>query len=348
MNRNILNQDICDFVDRCGYWDSFKAKKVLITGATGLIGSILVKCLLALDKKHQLGMQITCVVRNVSKAKMLFQRDTLTFVSFNELSSMKDAKIDYIIHAAAPTTSSFMVSNPVETMDGIVGLTKNILEYSKEVSPASIVYLSSLESYGEILDDEQAVTEDMQAYINPLCARSSYSMGKRSAECLCFAYFSEYKLPVKIARLGQTFGAGVPDSDNRVFAYIAKCAMKHKNVVLSTTGESRKNYCYTIDAVDGILRILLMGKDGEAYNIANEQTYISVKDMAYQVLARFSKDNLVVCECKPDAKYPPTTRIRMDVSKLKELGWIPSYGLLDMFDRLILSYGKYDDVEGNL
>lgn len=344
MTNKILEQDICDFVSRCDYWKHFYGKRIAVTGATGLIGQIVVKCLRALNSKYSLDMTIYCVVRNFDKAHKIFMPvDASVMIvpqaDFRTIeSSLVGGNIHYIIHAAAPTASSFFANNPVETYEGVVDLTHLILERARDLQTCSMVYLSSLEVYGEILDDSNDVDESCMGYVNPLSARSSYSMGKRVAECLCYAYYSEHQVPVKIARLAQTFGAGVDVNDKRVFAYIANSAIRHNDVVLSTPGETKRNYCYTIDAVDAILRILLFGNNGEAYNVANEQTYISVRDMADAVLKRFSHGNHVVFNFEKTNCYPPTTKIKMSVEKMKALGWKPQYNLMEMFGRLIKWY----------
>ena len=341
MDIDILKQDISDFVKRCTYWEQFRDKRILVTGATGLIGSILTDCLIALEEKYDLGLSIYCVCRNKEKAQKRFDA-TLPFVHLVSLADLQSIKSDttsdglhYIIHTAAPTTSSFFTQMPVETFEGVVSLTKEVLEMSRVFKITSLVYLSSLEMYGEIYDDANLVTESTQGYINPLSARSSYSMGKRAAECLCYAYYSEYNTPVKIARLAQTFGAGVSESDNRVFAYIAKTAMNEGDVVLSTKGDSKKNYCYTIDAVDAIFRILLFGQDGEAYNVGNRQTYISVKEMAELVMKTISPKSSVIVGKGDVSCYPPSSKIKMATDKLENLGWEPHYDLTAMYARLI-------------
>lgn len=342
MNKKILEEDIQDFVDRCNYCEHLRSKKIVITGATGLIGSLLTKCLIALNEKYQLGMSIFCVVRNKEKAQKMIPLNAVficTVSDFEVLESrIMGGRVDYIIHTAAPTSSSFFTSNPVETFESIVGLTQQALDKSRDLHASSIVYLSSLEAYGAIYDDTNPLTEDEQGYVNPLNVRSCYPMGKRAAECLCYSYFKEYNVPVKIARLAQTFGAGVSIDDKRVFAYIAKSAIVGNDVILSTTGESKKDYCYTIDAVDALLRILLDGEDGEVYNVANPETYISVKDLSTFVIGKFSPTNKVVCECKDVDKYPPISKVRMATSKLMTLGWKPYYDLEKMFNRLIQWY----------
>lgn len=344
MNTQVLNEDINTFVKECTYCDAFKDKRIAITGATGLIGSILVKCLDTLNAKNNLGITIYCIVRNVDKAKSMFASlsSSCKILSISNFLSSEtewiEEKLNYVIHAAAPTASAFFANSPVDTFDGVVGMTKDVLAYSLKKHVDSIVYLSSLEVYGEILDDTDFVTEDKQGYVNPLSARSSYSMGKRAAECLCYSYFSEYQIPVKIARLGQTFGAGVSLEDKRVFAYIARSVIAGIDVRLNTPGLVKRNYCYTIDAIDAILRILLFGKNGDAYNVANEDTYISVRDMAELVLKTFSPNNKVLVELKDCCIYPPATKVKMTTYKLEALGWRPRYDLKQMYNRLICWY----------
>lgn len=341
MNQQVLVQDISDFVGRCSYWERLQGKRIAVTGATGLIGSVLVRCLDALNARYSLGMTIYGIVRQTDKARTMFssQSSHVVVVTMHDFLTLEtgadDRQVHYIIHAAAPTTSAYFVDKPVETFDGIVGLTRQVLERAKTLHCESVVYLSSLECYGEILDDTEYVTEEQQGYVNPLNVRSSYSMGKRAAECLCHSYFSEYQTPVKIARLAQTFGAGVAQDDHRVYAYIARSAMKGEDITLNTDGLSRHDYCYTIDAADALLRILTMGKDGEAYNVANEQTYASVREMAELVLREFSPNNKLVVNAGDAHCYPPATKVKMSAKKLKALGWEAQYDLTAMYRRLI-------------
>ena len=193
-------------------------------------------------------------------------------------------------------------------------------------------------AYGQIFDDEMPLTEEMQGYVDPLNVRSSYSMGKRMCECMCVSAYKEYGVPVKIARLAQTFGAGIAASDNRVFAQFAKSVIVGKDIILHTDGKLKRQYLYLTDAISGILYVLLKGRNGEAYNVANDETYISIKEMAEMICREFRPQLKVkhVEECE-DRGYAPVTKTRMTSAKLEKLGWKPRLSLRDMYDRLIKS-----------
>ena len=156
------------------------------------------------------------------------------------------------------------------------------------------------------------------------------------AENYCVAYASEYDVPVKIARLAQTFGPGVPKDDKRLFAQIARSAMLGDDLVLKTTGASTRMYVYTADAVRALLAVLLRGEKGTAYNVANPSTYSSVREMAEFVLERFSGGRArVVVDVDPNSPYPPEHHLPLDVSRLESLGWAPTTSLEGMYENLI-------------
>lgn len=334
MNK-IQKQDIKDFVASFPLKDELKDATFLVTGATGLIGSSFIKCLLSLEKD----IKIIAPVRNKSKAEKLFE-DYVSKICILECNIMSFdyaslGRIDYIIHCAAPTSSKYFVNYPVETFNEIYESTSVLLEYAKKHPVKSFVYLSSLEVYGSIYDDTESVTEDKQGELDILSVRSSYPMAKRATETLCSLYYSEYNVPVKIARLTQTTGAGVSKDDNRIIAQFARLLVEGKDIILFTSGESARPYLYLTDAISGILYILLKGKAGEAYNVANEETYISAKNMACYLVDNFNSDINVQVELKGNMGYAPETKLRLSSQKLRDLGWKPKYGLNMIFERLI-------------
>lgn len=157
-------------------------------------------------------------------------------------------------------------------------------------------------------------------------------------ECLCASYAKEYEVPVKIARLSQTFGPGVTYEDGRVFAEFARCALEQKDIVLHTQGRTVRSYCYTKDALSALLYILLHGKTGEAYNVTNMDTAISIKDMADMVCETIGNGKIkTVIDIPEDVSafgYNPEMIIRLDSSRLMELGWTATTGIEEMFVRL--------------
>lgn len=331
---SIQNQDIKEFVNNFEYSNRFAGKTICITGATGLIGSILAKCLLSFNEN----VQVFCPVRNKEKANVIFgklaNKMVLVEENMDEFFKNTDVAFDYVIHCASPTSGVYMKEHPVETYNFIMGSTNVILDYAERKHPAGVVYVSSLEYYGQVLED-RLINEDDMGYVDPTDARSSYPLGKRAAEYLCVSYAKEYGVPVKIARLAQTFGAGVSKDDNRMFAQFARSIINGDDIVLHTTGESAKPYCYTIDCVIAILYILLKGENGEAYNVANQETYISVKDLAVFLRNNFNPNIDVRVEEHPEMGYAPVTKLRLSTHKLEKLGWKPRYNLLQMFCRLI-------------
>lgn len=329
----VQQKDLLDFANYFGLKDDLNNKSFLITGVTGLIGSALAKCLLNLNEN----IRIITVVRNKEKACRLFGQETVEIYQGNLESYNYDSlgTVDYIVHCAAPTSSLFFVNYPVETANSIYLITNRLLQYAKTHEVKGFVYLSSLEVYGAIGSDEIEVEEDCQGYINPLNVRSSYSMAKRAAECLCHLYSKEYGLPVKMARLTQTTGAGIDKNDNRIIAQFARNAALGNDIVLHTTGESARPYCYLTDAVSAILYILLKGEYGEAYNVANEDTYISAKDLAKYLKDEFNPSIQIKIELSENYGYAPTTKQKLSSKKLRGLGWQPHYNLHMILERLI-------------
>jgi nucleoside-diphosphate-sugar epimerase len=159
---------------------------------------------------------------------------------------------------------------------------------------------------------------------------------------LCVVYTAQYGIPVKIARLAQTFGAGTPQDDTRVFAQFARSAIAGTDIELHTEGKSRGNYCYTSDAVRGLLAILLKGTDGQAYNIANPAASTTVREMAEMVANNICNGKIKVTVKIPDdikkRGYAPDTGYVLNADKLKSLGWMPTYNLNDMYRRMLADW----------
>lgn len=326
-------------------WESYSGKIIFVTGATGLIGSLLVMALACRNRLFHENIKIKALARNLEKAKLVFseisETDGLEIVVGDVNNSLEHVgPIDYIVHAASVTSSKDFVTKPVETISTAIDGTKHVLELARTQNVRGMLYLSSLEVYG-VPENKVLISETDSGYIDCLQVRSSYSEGKRMVECLCASYVSEYGVPVKVARLCQTFGAGVAYTDNRVFAQFARSAIEGADIVLKTKGETLRNYCYTADAVKALLLILAKGNVGGAYNVANPATAISIADMAKFVCEHFSAgQSKVVFDIAEDATklgYNPVVKICLDTTKLEQLGWSAEYNLTQMFERTIES-----------
>ncbi len=393
---NILQADLeriaaSELVD----WEQLRGKRVLVTGATGLIGSLIARGLICASVKRSLDIRVVALVRSLEKGKDVlgaFLEDGLELAVGDVLSPLElDGAVDYVFHCASVTASKDFVNRPVETIQTTLKGTEHLLEFSREKGVESMVYLSSMEIYGtpdaqsyealpmhlrkecgtvdaELLDDGDIeaekrgditaagdvpdertaaiMREECYGYIDPLQVRSSYSEGKRMAEGLCAAYAHEYQVPVKTARLAQTFGAGIPRTENRVFAQFARSIQNGEDIVLHTDGSKAHCYCYTTDAVLGLLTVLLKGENGEAYNISNEETYCTIREMAEMLIRRYPQSgSRLVFDIPEDANqygYAPTSRMLICSGKLQALGWKAGVGLPEMFERLMGSMERRD------
>lgn len=325
-------------------FEEYRNSNFLITGATGLIGSLLIKNLLHCNRIHGLGIKIFAVVRDPQKAERIFADFSddiaLKFLVCN-LENDKicvETKVDYIIHAAAVTQSKMMVTKPVETIRLSVNSTDQLLTLAVEKKVKSFIYISSMEVYG-VLNGTDKVDENALGYLNLQAVRSCYPESKRMCECLCVAYAQEYGVNTRIARLAQTFGAGILETENRVFAQFARSVIEKKDIVLHTLGKSEGNYVYTRDAIQALLLLLIKGESAQAYNISNEKSHTTIANMAQMVASDIAKDEIKVVFDIPEDNmlygYASDTKLYLNSQKMQKLGWFPEVELKEAFERMI-------------
>lgn len=333
-----LNWTAEEFVKKTAFdWKSIANAKIAVTGSTGLIGSQLVRSLLAANASFGLNVSLILPVRNLEKGAGLFGNvDNIEYMKWalGDTLSFHES-VDYVVHAACSTSSKSFTLTPATTISQIVSGGEETLKAALESSAKRYLFLSTMEVYGEV---EGLATEDNLGKLDPMVVRNSYPEAKRLVECLVASYVVERGLSASVLRLAQTFGQGVARDDMRVFADFGQHAVSGDDIILLSDGLKRNGYLSVNDAVSAILTVLVNGEPGEAYNAVNQDTYCSIKEMAELVLSQFGSEGATVrreFDSEREATFRKSSNLRLDATKLKNLGWSSQESLVDMYHMMI-------------
>lgn len=318
-------------------WDKIKDKTILISGASGMIGSCLIDVLMS----ENINANVIALGRNEEKAKEKFYTywhlNNFEFLKCDINKAVPEARnIDFIIHAASNTHPKQYATDPIGTITTNVIGTYNLLNYAVNNKVKRFMFASSVEVYGENRGDADKFNESYCGYIDCNSLRAGYPESKRTGESLCQAFIKQKDLDIVIPRLSRTYGPTMLMSDSKAIAQFIKKGVAKDNIVLKSEGTQFYSYSYVIDAVTALLTILLKGQCGEAYNIADSDSDITLKDIAKTIAQFVGKE--VVFEL-PDITeatgYSKATKAILDSKKLKELGWKAKYDIKSGLHRTI-------------
>lgn len=342
-NNNLYLEDIHY---TCGIdlpWERLKNRSLMLSGATGMIGSFLVDVILEKNLLDNLNCTVYALGRNEEKAKTRFSRfendPHFVFIPYDvklpfERSDL--GTVDFILHLASNTHPMQYSTDPIGTITtNIIGV-QNLLDFAVEHHATRFAFASSNEIYGENRGDVEFFDESYCGYINSNTMRAGYPESKRCGEALCQAYKAQKGLDVVIPRPTRSYGPTMLMSDTKAISQFIKKGIAGEDIVLKSAGTQYYSYTYVADAVAGLLTILLKGESGEAYNIAEEHSDIMLKDLAAIIAGINGKE--VVFEI-PDAVeaagYSTATKARLDGHKLQALGWMPKYDIKSGMERTI-------------
>jgi nucleoside-diphosphate-sugar epimerase len=195
-----------------------------------------------------------------------------------------------------------------------------------------------MEVFGAVDESSTEIKENDYGYIDILNPRSSYSESKRMCECLCSCFTKEYNMPIKIARLAQIVGPGTGRNDNRAPAQFSWSVIRNEDIILKTRGKTLRPSIYTRDAVTGIYTLLIKGKNGESYNLANKKTSASISDTANMIANAISENAIkVIYKIDEHTPYAPDLYLKLNTDKIEALGWKAEVDLEEAYRRMIQS-----------
>lgn len=347
MNR-VLEDDLKTILAEDLSWEKLKNKTVMITGASGMVGSYMLYVLLMLNDEKHYGIKVDAVMRNVNKLpEEIRNREDVNVVVADVTKDIPDVgDIDYIIHAASPASPLIMQNQPVETIAANTIGTFKTLELAKEKNAEGYLFISSREIYGQPDEGQEFFYENTYGFVDQLNPRSCYSEGKKAAETMCVCFHEEYGLNTKIARLAHTYGPGMSIYDGRVQADFLKNVYHNEDIVLKSEGTAVRTYTYIADAIAGMYRILLDSED-IVYNIGNEAGKVSIRDLAEILVSIYPERGLKLVFDIPEGGTKGTAPYTLGIlssEKLRKLGWNPKYSVKDGFKRT-LEYLELENVE---
>lgn len=321
------------YIEEYDFTEYLRDKTILITGSKGIVGSGLIRWILLVNQRCGTNTHIIASTRTPEFVPdYIDDDDSIVFCRFGEEQNLAE-QIDYIIHAASPTSNKIFQEQPVETLRTIVEGTAMILELARKQENCTVLYLSSEEVYGTP-DKPEPVQETFVGAVDSLNVRSCYPLGKKVSELLCKAYFKEYGMNVKIIRPTVILGLYQPYDSVKVEAEILRCILEGKNFCMKSSGKTRKCVIYTMDALTAIFTVLFKGNAGEAYNATNPDTYESVRGRADKAFARFNPDvgiEFVGQDISKTLGYLPERALQEDIGKIRGLGWRPLASMDDIY-----------------
>lgn len=318
------------------FWSELEGKGVLISGATGLLGSFLIDAVML--RNENLSAEKRCCIiavgRNRTAAEKRFapwfSHEEFSFVSHDITKPMPAGKerIDYLIHAASPADPVAYVAEPINTVCANVLGTQNMLDHLLQQRYGRFLLCSSVEIYGENRGDVERFKEDYCGYLNCNTLRAGYPEGKRVSESLCQAYIEEKGTDAVIVRLPRCYGPTIRATDSKALTQFIKKAVAGEDIVLKSEGKQLFSFLYVADAVSAMLWVLLCGETGEAYNAADVGSDITLRELAHTVAAKAGTAvRFEVPEETERKGYSTATKALLDAEKLKTLGWRAQYDL---------------------
>ncbi|MBW5392073.1 NAD-dependent epimerase/dehydratase family protein [Brachyspira pilosicoli] len=334
----------------------FRNKTVLITGATGMLTSYMVMVLSYLNIMYKYNIYIIAMARDKNKFNNKFKDflidRNLVFTEFDIYnfndSILSSFNINYIIHTASPSRSDQFLLKPLDIIYPNVFITNTLLNYSRNSDIYSFLYFSTSDIYGKV--ENGYISENIYGSLDNLDARNVYGESKRMGETLCKSYYSQYNIPIKIVRIAHTYAPTMDlINDSRVFAEFVKNIVENKNIVMKSSGKGLRSFCYIVDAVIGYFKVLINGKNGEAYNVANNRETTSIIELAKLLINMYPEKKLSIKIEKQNEIYLENNnmssldKLFIDTKKLEELGWNPQFNIQTGFKRVI----EYFEIERN-
>lgn len=338
LDSKTYNQDLNKTISSIKNYKSLKNKTIFITGSTGLICSAFIDLLQALNKQRILNLTIYASGRNIKSIQKRFntkQNTNIIPIKFDVTKTLSfKPHVDFFIHGASNASPDKIISEPVETMISNFNGLNTILKLSHN-NNARTLYISSSEVYGQ-LQTSNSINEEQCGYIDNLNPRNSYGEAKRATETLCASYIKEYNSDIVIVRPGHIYGPTASQSDIRVSSKFMYDAAHGKKLILKSKGQQLRSYTYCLDCANAILTVLLTGEAGEAYNISNPDSIISISTMANY----FANSASVKLEYNFPTKeeksaFNPMSNSSLDSTKLEALGWKPNFNQEEGFQHSI-------------
>lgn len=301
-------------------------KTLLITGATGMLGSCLVDMLTLWDQKQKTSCKILALSRNAGAAQKRFAiNGEMVCVQEQDVRHPLHGlpeQVDYMIHAASNADPAQFAQHPVETLLANVAGTQNLLDYGRSHGMKRFLYVSSGEVYGQ---PDENLSDFTESYCGPLDLfdpRSCYPEGKRAAEVLCQSYIRQHQIDAVIVRPCHLFGPTMTSQDSRAVSQFLRNAVCNQDIVLKSAGAVERSHCYSLDAAGALLLVLKNGGCGQAYNIADRRYQMTIRQFA-EAVAQAGQCR-VVFEQPKDSEvkgYSKTNRAVLAEAKIAQLGW---------------------------
>lgn len=344
----IIDEDVARILAEDIPWERLHHASVLVTGGTGMLPAYLALTLLGYRKNWpDCGLEVYVLARSARAARQRYARywgqPYFHLIEADVCSGLLDAgPFDYIVHGASPADPRRFGKDPAGVfLPNVLGL-YYLLETARKTGAKGVLFMSSGEVYGRLPEQTEKIRECDFGAVDPMILRSCYAEGKRAGETLCKIWAEQYRVPAKVVRLSHTFGPTMDiDRDSRSFAEFVRCVVERKDICLKSDGFAVRPFCYISDCVEGMLRILLMGESGRAYNLAGDE-YCSVLQVAQLLCGLFPERGLRVVRCVREAadSYLEAEKQPLhfvDTSSLKSLGWKPKVPVAEGFRRTIQS-----------
>lgn len=314
--------------------ETLHGKTILITGATGMVGTHLIDALMLLGdvKVYAVGRDKN---RAMDRLGSYYDSPLFTFVEQDVCNKFpSDIKPDIIIPLASNTHPLAYSQYPVETMLINIKGAEHALNLAVETG-ATVLYPSTVEVYGNAIG-EDTFSEDYTGKLNLSTSRSCYTESKRSAEAMCQSFIAEKGAKVKIVRLSRLFGPTMLMTDSKASSQFIKKALAHEDIILKSEGNQLFSYTYITDAVRAMLHVLIYGEVGTAYNISCESCDVRLKEFAGLCAQYNGKDVIFELPSETERKgFSVAQKAVLDNSRLRSIGWTPLYNMKEALWRTL-------------